>query len=271
MRAQRRRRRARRRRLSEQIASLGLRYRCGRTFDADRQRRLRQLRLRGAGRQPTAAAPGRPASPGRRARAPASTPAPAAASTATADSLSALHRSRHTVWTHQLRRRGHHHARAVPAAVDDRHRRAARPPVRCRPFPIRSARRQAVEAYIRATGLPPTLADSINYFSNRYFLQKQLRGRRRLHAAPAARVRAVAPTRCGAMRCRPAQADSAAARRRAQLALNDNVRQDGASAALQLPPQRRAPTLNTDAAGSDRSRVADHRLESAPHSAARWR
>jgi uncharacterized protein (PEP-CTERM system associated) len=35
------------------------------------------------------------------------------------------------------------------------------------------ARAQAVEAYIRATGLPAALADSINYFSNRYILQKQ--------------------------------------------------------------------------------------------------
>lgn len=35
------------------------------------------------------------------------------------------------------------------------------------------ARAQAVDAYIRATGLPSALADSINYFSNRYILQKQ--------------------------------------------------------------------------------------------------
>jgi uncharacterized protein (PEP-CTERM system associated) len=39
------------------------------------------------------------------------------------------------------------------------------------PDPI--ARQQAVDAYIRATGLPPQLTDSINYFSNRFFLQKQ--------------------------------------------------------------------------------------------------
>jgi uncharacterized protein (PEP-CTERM system associated) len=35
-------------------------------------------------------------------------------------------------------------------------------------------RQQAVTAFIKANGLPPTLVDSINYFSNRYVLQKQL-------------------------------------------------------------------------------------------------
>lgn len=34
-------------------------------------------------------------------------------------------------------------------------------------------RRQAVDAFIRANGLPGTLTDSVNYLSNRYILQKQ--------------------------------------------------------------------------------------------------
>lgn len=37
------------------------------------------------------------------------------------------------------------------------------------------ARQRAVEEYMRASGLPPTLANNINYFSNRYFLQRDLR------------------------------------------------------------------------------------------------
>lgn len=36
------------------------------------------------------------------------------------------------------------------------------------------ARRRAVENYMRASGLPPTLPNNINYFSNRYFLQREL-------------------------------------------------------------------------------------------------
>lgn len=35
-------------------------------------------------------------------------------------------------------------------------------------------RRQAVDAFIRANGLPRTLTDSVNYLSNRYILQKRL-------------------------------------------------------------------------------------------------
>lgn len=41
-------------------------------------------------------------------------------------------------------------------------------------IPDADARHQAVAAYIQAAGLPASLANSINYFSNRYYLQKQL-------------------------------------------------------------------------------------------------
>ncbi|MES2758042.1 MAG: TIGR03016 family PEP-CTERM system-associated outer membrane protein [Pseudomonadota bacterium] len=41
-------------------------------------------------------------------------------------------------------------------------------------FPDAQERRQAVDAYIAATGLPPTLPDEVNYFGNRFLLQKQL-------------------------------------------------------------------------------------------------
>jgi uncharacterized protein (PEP-CTERM system associated) len=40
-------------------------------------------------------------------------------------------------------------------------------------IPDAAARRQAVLAYIQQAGLPPSLANSINYLSNRYMLQKQ--------------------------------------------------------------------------------------------------
>ncbi len=42
-------------------------------------------------------------------------------------------------------------------------------------FPDPIERQKAVEAYILANSLPPALANNINYFSNRYSLQKQLR------------------------------------------------------------------------------------------------
>lgn len=44
-------------------------------------------------------------------------------------------------------------------------------------------RQRAVAAYMRAAGLPPALANNINYFSNRYFLQKELRATTALRGA----------------------------------------------------------------------------------------
>jgi uncharacterized protein (PEP-CTERM system associated) len=41
-------------------------------------------------------------------------------------------------------------------------------------FPDPAARADAVQAYIRATGLPPTLANDVNYLSNRYLREKRL-------------------------------------------------------------------------------------------------
>jgi uncharacterized protein (PEP-CTERM system associated) len=43
-----------------------------------------------------------------------------------------------------------------------------------RDFPDAVQRAQVVEAYIRAFALPRSLPDSVNYFSNRYILQRQL-------------------------------------------------------------------------------------------------
>lgn len=40
-------------------------------------------------------------------------------------------------------------------------------------IPDPAQRRQAIDAFIRANGLPHTLTDSVNYLSNRYILQKQ--------------------------------------------------------------------------------------------------
>ncbi|CAN7661753.1 TIGR03016 family PEP-CTERM system-associated outer membrane protein [Pseudoduganella sp. LjRoot289] len=40
-------------------------------------------------------------------------------------------------------------------------------------IPDPAARRQAVQAYMQSAGLPPSLANSVNYLSNRYMLQKQ--------------------------------------------------------------------------------------------------
>ncbi|MCC6070629.1 TIGR03016 family PEP-CTERM system-associated outer membrane protein [Massilia sp. GCM10020059] len=94
-------------------------------------------------------------------------------------------------------------------------------------FPDPVARRQAVEAYMQATGLPPSLADSINYFSNRYFLQKQLRAAVVLRGSRTRTVFTGFGTRRTALST--AEADSAILGP-SSLTLNDNTSQRGASA-----------------------------------------
>ena len=88
--------------------------------------------------------------------------------------LKALHRSRHTAWSINYddsvtTTRANF---LLPAAVDT----AALLDSLFRPsFPDPAERARAVEAYMQSAQLPPSLADNVNYFSNRYSLQKQLR------------------------------------------------------------------------------------------------
>ncbi len=90
-------------------------------------------------------------------------------------SLMALHRSRHSVW-----KAGYSDTVTtsrsqftLPAAIDTA---SMLDSLFSTSIPDPALRRQAVEAYIRAAGLPPTLADSINYLTNRYMRQKLLQG-----------------------------------------------------------------------------------------------
>lgn len=89
-------------------------------------------------------------------------------------SLQALHRSRHSVWSINYSdsvstTRSQY---LLPATIDTAATldRLFTPQIA---DPV--ARRQAVDAYIRANQLPLALADNIHYLSNRFFLMKQLR------------------------------------------------------------------------------------------------
>jgi uncharacterized protein (PEP-CTERM system associated) len=86
--------------------------------------------------------------------------------------LVANHRSRRTVWSINYND-AVTTTRAqflIPAAIDTASM-LDRLFTTSIPDPV--ARQQAVDAYIRATGLPASLANNINYFSNRFILQKQ--------------------------------------------------------------------------------------------------
>lgn len=89
------------------------------------------------------------------------------------------------------------------------------------------ARRQAVEAYIRDTGLPPSLSDDINFLSNRYFRQKTLLGSMAFKLARTSGVLSVSSSERIALSSQ--ESDSALLGNQLR-ARNDNVRQHAASA-----------------------------------------
>lgn len=96
-------------------------------------------------------------------------------------------------------------------------------------FPDPAQRKQAVQAYMAATGLPPTLLDSINYLSNRYIRVRRLQGSAILHGARSNLVFTVFRDQRNALSTQ--QSDSTLLL--GQLAtLNDNTKQRGASANL---------------------------------------
>ena len=88
-------------------------------------------------------------------------------------SLMALHRSRHSTWKlgysdNVTTTRSQF---SLPAAIDTA---AMLDSLFMTTIPDPVLRRQAVDAYILAAGLPPSLADNINYLTNRYMRQKLL-------------------------------------------------------------------------------------------------
>jgi uncharacterized protein (PEP-CTERM system associated) len=93
-------------------------------------------------------------------------------------------------------------------------------------FPDPVQRQQVVQAYIASTGLPPSLADSVNYLSNRYIRAKRLQGAAVLRGARSSLTLSVFRDERVALSLQ--QSDSGLLG--SQLAsLNDNVRQRGAS------------------------------------------
>lgn len=142
--------------------------------------------------------------------------------------LHALHRSRHTVWSLNYddavtttRAQFLLPATIDTAAMLDRLFTAnIADPV---------ARAQAVQAYIRATGLPAALADNINYFSNRYILQKQAQASVAFNGARSTAILTYADTRRNALSS--VQADSQL-QGTSSFNLNDNVHMKSASATL---------------------------------------
>jgi uncharacterized protein (PEP-CTERM system associated) len=100
-------------------------------------------------------------------------------------------------------------------------------------------RAQAVQAYLLSTGLPPSLANNVNYLSNRYLRQKQLQGAVAFNWAHSSLVTTVFRTERTALSVR--ESDSALLGSSLST-LNDNVIQRGLSSAFtyRLSPRTNA-------------------------------
>jgi uncharacterized protein (PEP-CTERM system associated) len=141
-------------------------------------------------------------------------------------SLAASHRSRHSVWTLDYND-GVTTTRSqllLPSTIDtasmlDR--------MLLTSFPDPALRQQAVQSYMTATGLPPSLANSINYLSNRYIRAKRLQGAVAFKGAHSNLVLSVFRDERRALSLQ--QSDTVLLSNKLA-ALNDNVRQRGVSA-----------------------------------------
>lgn len=141
-------------------------------------------------------------------------------------SLEALHRSRGTVWSINYNDEvtTTRSQFLLPATVDtaamlDRLFRTD--------IPDPEQRRLAVEAYIRATGLPASLAENVNYFTNRYLLQKRWQASVVLNSSRSTAVFSLFDVRRDALSS--SQTDGAITGP-GNININDNTRQRGGSA-----------------------------------------
>jgi uncharacterized protein (PEP-CTERM system associated) len=138
-------------------------------------------------------------------------------------SLAASHHSRHSVWSinYSDAVTTSRQQFLLPSTIDT----AALLDTLFRPsFPDPVLRQQAVQAYLRATGLPPSLANSVNYLSNRYLRDKQLQAAAVFNWAHSSLMTSVYKSERTALSLQ--QSDSALLGN--QLAsLNDNTRQRG--------------------------------------------
>lgn len=142
--------------------------------------------------------------------------------------LLANHRSRNTVWSLNYNDdvTTSRSQFLLPAAIDTA---ALLDRLLSSQVPDAAQRQAAVQAYIAAAGLPPTLAQSINYLSNRYIRDKRLQGAVVWRMAHSDLTFSLYRDERVALSLQ--QSDSVLLGSQ-QSALNDNVRQRGANLAF---------------------------------------
>lgn len=140
--------------------------------------------------------------------------------------LAAMHRSRHTVWNLSFDE-GVTTSRSqflLPSTLDTSR---LLDNLFLPTYPDPELRRQAVEAYLRLTGLPPVLANDVNYLSNRYLLQRRFVASAGMSGVRSTLLLSLYDTRRDALSV--GQADSLLLGTNVS-SLNDNTRQRGITA-----------------------------------------
>jgi uncharacterized protein (PEP-CTERM system associated) len=117
-------------------------------------------------------------------------------------------------------------------------------------------RQQAIQAYLQATGLPPSLANNVNYLSNRYLRQKQLQAAVVFNWAHSSLATTLVRSERNALSLRESDSDLLGS----QLStLNDNVRQRGVNSVFTYRLSSR--TIANATANLDRSTSLDTGIE----------
>jgi uncharacterized protein (PEP-CTERM system associated) len=143
-------------------------------------------------------------------------------------SLKAMHRSRRTTWNiyYSDDVTSSRSQFLIPSTVDTS---ALLDQMFLASYPDPVMRAAVVQAYLQATGLPPSLPNAVNYFSNRYVLLRQLNASVTMRAARTSGVFSVFTNRREALTQGTADSPLLGSN---NFALNDNVSQRGASAAV---------------------------------------
>jgi uncharacterized protein (PEP-CTERM system associated) len=163
--------------------------------------------------------------------------------------LAATHRSRHTVWSINYNEAvtTSRQQYLLPATIDTASLldRLFTPNI-----PDPDARRLAVDAYLRATGLPSSLANNVNYLSNRYMLQKQFQASAAFTGAYSLLVLSAYDTRRTGLSLQQADSDLLGS---TLASLNENVRQQGLSAMFTYRLSSRSQAIASAIAGRNDS------------------
>lgn len=168
-------------------------------------------------------------------------------------SLMALHRSRHSTW-----KLGYSDAVtttrsqfSLPAAIDTA---SMLDSLFTATIPDPVLRRQAVDAYILAAGLPSSLADNINYLTNRYMRQKLLQASSAFNWRHSSAVLSAYASERTALSSSESDSGLLGSQLRA---LNDSVRQTGLTGSYSYRLSARSTALASLSASHSRSLDTD--------------